>query len=59
MSLIVGRGIGGGGGGELVGCDEGGDIDVMSSDGDRCRCVDELELGEGVSSGGGGGGSTK
>lgn len=30
----------------------------MSTDGERCLLSDELELGEGVSSGGGGGGRT-
>lgn len=30
----------------------------MSTEGDRWRCVEDCELGEGVSSGGGGGGST-
>lgn len=34
-------------------------MEVTSSDGDRGLFVDELELGEGVSSGGGGGGNTK
>lgn len=48
-----------GGGGEWDGCDEGGEKDVISSDGDRCRFADdEWELGEGESSGGGGGGGS-
>lgn len=47
------------GGGEWDGCDEGGDIEVMSMEGDRGRCAEDCELGDGVSSGGGGGGRTK
>lgn len=41
------------------GWEDGGEIDVISSDGDRGRLFDDCELGDGVSSGGGGGGSTK
>lgn len=47
------------GGGVWEGCDDGGDIEVMSSEGERALLLDDCELGEGVSSGGGGGGSTK
>ena len=47
------------GGGECEGREEGGDIDVMSTDGERARGTEELEDGEGESSGAGGGGSTK
>ena len=47
------------GGGECEGREEGGDIDVMSTDGDRARGTEEFEDGEGESSGAGGGGSTK
>ena len=49
------------GGGECGGRDEGGEIDVMSTEGDRGRLFaeDDWELGDGVSSGGGGGGRTK
>lgn len=47
------------GGGECEGCEEGGDIEVMSTEGDLCRCTEDCELGDGVSSGGGGGGRTK
>jgi len=46
-------------GGEFGGCEEGGDIDVISTEGERARLVDDWELGEGVSSGGEGGGRTK
>ncbi len=51
-----------GGGGECDacdGCDEGGDIEVMSTEGDHCRFVEDYELRDGVSSGGGGRGRTK
>jgi hypothetical protein len=41
------------------GCDDGGDIDVISREGERARLLEDCELGEGVSSGGGGGGRTK
>lgn len=47
------------GGGEFEGREEGGEIDVMSTEGERARCTDEFELGDGESSGAGGGGSTK
>jgi hypothetical protein len=47
------------GGGEFGGKEEGGDIDVISTEGERARCIDEFELGDGESSGAGGGGSTK
>jgi hypothetical protein len=47
------------GGGECDGREEGGDIDVISTDGERGRLVDEGELGDVTSSVGGGGGSTK
>ena len=49
----------GGGGEERDGCDEGGEMDVMSTDGERGRFAEDCELGDGVSSGGGGGGRTK
>ena len=47
------------GGGEREGMDEGGEIEVISTDGERGRLADECELGDGESSGAGGGGSTK
>ena len=46
------------GGGVREGIEEGGEIDVISTEGDRGRFTDECELGEGESSGAGGGGST-
>lgn len=46
------------GGGEWEGKEDGGDIEVISKDGDRGLAEDCCELGEGASSGGGGG-STK
>jgi hypothetical protein len=62
LCRLVGSG-GGGltslGGGECEGGEDGGDMEVMSREGDRCRCVDERELGDGTSSGGGAGGNTK
>jgi len=49
------------GGGEHEGRDEGGEYDVISTDGERARGADEDEgeLGDGESSGAGGGGNTK
>lgn len=41
------------------GCDEGGEMDVTSREGERARLLEDWELGDGVSSGGGGGGRTK
>ncbi len=64
----IGRGRGGAlrgggdigpGGGEPEGSGEGGDREVMSTDGERGRPVESLGLGGGESSGAGGGGSTK
>lgn len=60
----VGKRFGGGsggasrGGGECDGREDGGDMEVMSTDGERTRGTEELEDGEGESSGAGGGGST-
>ena len=45
--------------GEWEGCDEGGEMEVMSTEGDLARFAEDWELGEGVSSGAGGGGRTK
>lgn len=47
------------GGGVWDGWDDGGEMDVISKDGERGRLVEDCELGDGVSSGGGGGGRTK
>lgn len=47
------------GGGVWDGCDDGGEMDVISRDGERGRLTEDCELGDGVSSGGGGGGSIK
>lgn len=47
------------GGGEWEGREDGGEMDVMSTDGERARWTEELEEGEGESCGAGGGGSTK
>jgi hypothetical protein len=75
-SAGAGAAAGGGGVGGLTftggssggsGRDDGGDIEVISSEGDLARllvllrgeCESECSLGEGVSSGGGGGGRTK
>lgn len=44
---------------EGEGKDEAGDKDVISIDGDKCRVVEDGELGEGESSGAGGGGRMK
>ena len=46
------------GGGDREGIEEGGEMDVISTEGDRGRFMDECELGDGESSGAGGGGST-
>ena len=48
------------GGGEQEGIEEGGDKEVISTDGERGRFPDEeCELGDGESSGAGGGGKMK
>jgi hypothetical protein len=47
------------GGGVCEGCDDGGEMDVISREGERGRLMEDCELGDGVSSGGGGGGRTK
>lgn len=62
--LTGGSGVGGRGlissrTGEWDGCEEGGEMEVMSTDGERARFAEDWELGEGVSSGAGGGGNTK
>lgn len=61
---ICGSGSGGGGLASIGGgeCDcgvEGGEMEVMSTEGERARLLEDCELGDGVSSGGGGGGNTK
>ena len=62
-SFSSGTGGGGGGGGEHEGIEESGEIDVMSTDGERSLGKETCEVaGEGVSSTGGvsgGGGSSK
>lgn len=45
--------------GECDGKDDGGDMEVMSTDGERARWREETEDGEGESSSAAGGGSTK
>jgi hypothetical protein len=63
MCRLAGSGGGGGltslGGGECEGGEDGGDMEVMSREGDRCTFVEERELGDGASSVGGAGGNTK
>lgn len=44
------------GGGEHDGSEEGGDKDVISTEGERGRFPEDCELGDGESSGAGGGG---
>jgi hypothetical protein len=55
---VLGTGHGNAAGGEREGMEEGGEIDVISTEGERGRWTDEWELGDGESSGAGGGGNT-